>query len=109
MTELTDVLKREHEAAEKCHKELNNPGDRKVRVKCYYTSLLQRAVDNNCNLKHQIPDHMSIAFHKLSVYDAHLFIKKLRKKLNRVDIGIIAENKDKYISFSIRLMSSSQR
>ena len=108
MTELTDVLKREHEAAEKCHKELSNPGDRKVRVKCHYTSLFRRAADNNWNLKHQIPDHMSIAFHKLIGYDAHLFIKKLRKKFNRVDTGIIAENKDKYISFSIRLTSSWQ-
>ena len=34
MTELTDVLKREHEAAEKCHiclKEFNDPNNKKVR------------------------------------------------------------------------------
>ena len=44
---------------------------------------------------------MPIVFHNLSGYDVHLFIKKLRKKINRDDIGIIAENKNKYISFSI--------
>ena len=37
ITKLTGVLKREHEAAEKCHiclKEFNNPEDRKVRDHC---------------------------------------------------------------------------
>ena len=42
MTKPTDVLKREHEAAEKCHiclKEFNDPRNRKVRDHCHYTSL----------------------------------------------------------------------
>ena len=42
MTRLTDVLKREHEAAEKCHiclKEFNDPRNRKVRHHCHYTGL----------------------------------------------------------------------
>ena len=42
MIELTDVLKREHKAAEKCHiclKEFNDPRNRKVRDHCHYTGL----------------------------------------------------------------------
>ena len=42
MTRLTDVQKREHEAAEKCHiclKEFNDPRNRKVRDHCHYTGL----------------------------------------------------------------------
>ena len=42
MIELTDVLKREHKAAEKCHiclKEFNYPKNRKVRYHCHYTGL----------------------------------------------------------------------
>ena len=42
MIRLSDVLKREHEAAEKCHiclKEFNDPRNRKVRDHCHYTSL----------------------------------------------------------------------
>ena len=42
MISLSDVLKREHEAAEKCHiclKEFNDPRNRKVRDHCHYTSL----------------------------------------------------------------------
>ena len=42
MTHLTDVLKRAHEVAEKCHiclKEFNDPRNRKVRDHCHYTGL----------------------------------------------------------------------
>ena len=42
MTKLTDVLKRGHEAVEKCHicpKELNDPRNRKLRDHCHYTGL----------------------------------------------------------------------
>ena len=40
-------------------------------------------------------------FHNVSGYDAHFFIKQLGKKINRGDIGVIAENKEKYISFNV--------
>ena len=48
---------------------------------------------NNFNLKYRIPDYISIVFHSLSSYDAHLFIKELGKRFNKNDIGVIAENK----------------
>ena len=46
---------------------------------------------------------MTIVFHNLSGYDAHLFIKELQKRLNKNDIGGIAENKEKYISFTVKI------
>ena len=42
-------------------------------------------------------------FHNLSGYDAHLFIKKLGRRFNKNDIGVIAENKKKYISFNVKI------
>ena len=51
MTELTDVLKREHEAAGKCHiclKEFPDP----ERDHCPYIGLYRGAVQNNFNLKY---------------------------------------------------------
>ena len=42
-------------------------------------------------------------FHNLSGYDTHLFIKELGKKFNKDDIGVIAENKEKYISFNVKI------
>ena len=106
MTEPTDALKREHKAAEKCYvclKEFNDPKDRKVRDHCHYTGFYRGAAHNNCNLKYRIPDHIPIVFHNLSGYDAHLFIKELGKKFNKDDIGVIAENKEKYISFNVKI------
>ena len=102
MAKLTDVRKREHEAAEKCHiclKEFNDPRNRKVRDHCYYTGLYQGAVYNNCNLKYRIPDNI----HNLSGYNAHLFIKELGRRFNKNDIVVIAENKEKYISFNVKI------
>ena len=109
MIELTDALKREHEAAEKCHvclKEFNDPQIKKVRDHCYYTGLYRGVADNNCNLKHRIPDYISIVFHNLSGYDPHLFIKELGTRFNKHDIGVIAENKEKYISFNVNKRSA---
>ena len=106
MTELTDVLKREHEVAETCHiclKAFDDPENRKVRDHCHYTGLYRGAAHNSCNLKYRIPDHIPIAFHNLSGYDAHLFIRELGQKFNKEDIGVIAENKEKYISFSVKI------
>ena len=106
MTELTDALKREHKAAEKCHiclKEFNDPQNKKVRDHCYYTGSYRGAAHNNCNLKYRMPDYFPIVFHNLSGYDAHLFIKELGRRFNKNDIGVIPENKKKYISFNVKI------
>ena len=42
-------------------------------------------------------------FPNLSGYDAHLFINELGRRFNKNDIGIIAENKEKYISFNVKI------
>ena len=55
--------------------------------------LYRGSAHNNFNLKYRIPDYISIVFHSLSSYDAHLFIKELGKRFNKNDIGDIAENK----------------
>ena len=106
MTRLTDESKREHKAAKKCHiclKEFNDPKNKKARDYCNYTGEYQGAAHNNCNLKYKIPDHIPIVFHNLSGYGAHLFMKELGGKFNKNDIGVIAENKEKYISFNVKI------
>ena len=42
-------------------------------------------------------------FHNLSDYNAHLFIKELGKRFNKNDIGVIEENKEKYIKFNVKI------
>ena len=74
------------------------------------TSTTRGAAHNSCNLKYRIPDYIPIVFHNLSGYDAHLFIKELGRRFNKNDIGVInyfiffiAENKEKYISFNVKI------
>ena len=89
MAELTDVLKRGHEAAESCHiclKSFDDRDNRKVRDQCHYTGLYRGAVHNDCNMKYKIPDFVPIAFYN---------------RLKKDDIGVIAKNKEKYISFNV--------
>ena len=59
------------------------------------------------NLRYKIPNYIPIVFHNLSRYDAHLFIRELGKKFNTGKIGVIAENKEKYISFNIDVVVDS--
>ena len=109
MIELTDVLKREHEAAEKCYirlKEFNDPHIKKVRGHCYYTGFSRGAAHNNCNLKYRIPDHIPILFHNLSGYDAYLFIKELGKRFNKHYIGALQKTRRSTSVLMLKLMSS---
>ena len=54
----------------------------------------------SCNLRYKIPNYIPIVFHNLSGYDTQLFIRELGKKFNKVKVSVIAENKEKYISFN---------
>ena len=79
MTELTDVLKREHEAVETCHifsTAFDDPKNEKVKSHCHYTGLYRDAAHNNCHLKYKIADYVLIIFHNLSGYYVYLFIRQ---------------------------------
>ena len=96
LTELTDVLKREPKAAEKCQinfKDFNECENKKLRNHYHYAN-------NNCNLKYRMFDHIPIAIHNLTCYDAQVFIKELENKFNKDNIEGIAEIKEKDISWS---------
>ena len=74
----------------------------KVRDHSHYTSKYREPTHRNCNLRYKIPSHIPVIFHDLSRYDANLFIKELGKETNKIDV--IAENKEKYISFTTDVM-----
>ena len=57
--------------------------------------------DRSCNLAYKIFQYIPIVFHNLSGHDAGLLISELENKFNTNNIGVIAENKEKYISFTI--------
>ena len=57
-----------------------------------------------CNLQYKIPSYIPIVFHNLSGYDTHLIIKELAScSTEGSNMGVIAKNKEDYISFSIKV------
>ena len=59
------------------------------------------AAHSRCNLQYKIPSYISVVFHNLAGYDAHMFIKELAKHGSKM--GVIAKNTEDYISFLVNV------
>ena len=70
----------------------------KVRDHCHLTGRYRGAAHNQCNLKYRKLAFTPVFIHNLTNYDAHLFVKHLG--YSEGDISCIANNDEKYISFS---------
>ncbi|XP_057302648.1 uncharacterized protein LOC130636817 [Hydractinia symbiolongicarpus] len=105
MLPLTEEQRNEYNAADTCHICMKpfNYENRKIRDHYHYTGMYRGAAHNTCNLKYRIPKHVPVMFHNLSGYDAHLFIRELGEKYDTQNIGCIAENTEKYISFNVKI------
>ena len=100
MQPLTNMQWARYKRESKCHicyKPFNDK-DPKVRDHCHYTGSYRGPAHRSCNLRYRIPSYIPVIFHNLSGYDAQLFIRELGKKTN--NIGVIAKNKEDYITFS---------
>ena len=73
-------------------------GPDKVRDHCHFTGRYRGAAHSQCNLKYRKPAFTPVFIHNLTNYDAHLFVKHLG--YSEGDISCIANNDEKYISFS---------
>ena len=82
-----------------CFKEFKK-ADIKVRDHWHCTGKYRGPAHRICNLRYKIPNYIPKVFQNLNRYDAHLFIRELGKKFNTGKIGVIAENKEKYIRFN---------
>ena len=78
-------------------------GNPKVRDHCHYTGRYRGPAHMKCNLQYKIPSYIPIVFYNLLGYDAHLFIKELAASTDGASMGVIAKNKEDYISFSIKV------
>ena len=81
-----------------CKKELL--GD-KVRDHCHFTGKYRGAAHNKCNLMCKKPRILTVIFHNLQGYDAHLFIKQLACLPG--ELNCIPSTEEKYISFSKKI------
>ncbi|XP_057310023.1 uncharacterized protein LOC130648021 [Hydractinia symbiolongicarpus] len=102
MQDLTDEELQRYNNSDKyhiCKRHFNE--DMRVADHCHFTGKFRGAAHRSCNLRYKVPKYIPIVFHNLSGYDAHLFIKELAKQYGDEKITLIAENKEKYISFSL--------
>ena len=105
MKRLTQEEWREFKGATKCHicfNDFQEDNNYKVRDHCHHTGLYQGPAPRKCNLRYKIPRYIPVVFHNLSGYNTILFIRELGKKFDSGSaIGVIAENKEKCISFNV--------
>ena len=106
MVPLTEAMQKEYEEVSTCHlckKPFDNPEKNwKVHDHCHYTGLYRGAAQNNCKSQVQdsqiYPSSFIILITMLtSSYD------NSGEKFQTQDIGVIAENKEKYISFNVKI------
>ena len=77
----------------------------KVRDHCHYTVLYRGPAHSLCNLRYKILSYIPVVVHNLSLYDSHLFIRELVAHTS--EMGVIAKNKEDYISFLIKFSVDS--
>ena len=113
MKRLTREQWRKFNRATACHICLKGfkLSDPKLRCHCHYTGKYRGPANKSCNLRYKIPNYIPIVglFHNLCRYDAHLFIREIGKKFNTGKIGVIAENKEKWISYDADVVVDSYR
>ena len=99
---MTEQNKKDFENATNCwicEKEIEED---KVRDHCHFTGEYRGAAHKACNLKLKIKPYSTkipVIFHNLKGYDSHLIMQKIH--ISKGNISCIANNSEKYISFSI--------
>ncbi|XP_071055897.1 uncharacterized protein [Onthophagus taurus] len=92
-----------HELSSVCHicdKPINK--EEKVCDHDHLTGLYRGPAHSVCNINYKLPMFIPVFFHNLSNYDAHMFVKSIA--LNKEEVEVIAQNKEKYISFSKKIV-----
>ena len=72
----------------------------KVKYHCHYTGKYRRATHRTCNLRYQTPKEIPVVCYNGSIYDYHFIIKELADK-SEEQFECLAENTEKYITFSV--------
>lgn len=87
-----------------CETEL---GEDKVHDHCHLTGKYRGACHNSCNLRVKTINFIPVFLHNLTNYDCHLFIKELASDKQPIDV--IPVNKEKYISFSKKILVDNNK
>ena len=106
MEPLTKAQWKDYKHATSCHICFKpfREGNRKVRNHCHNSGIYRGAAHSLCNLQYKIPSYIPVIFHNLAGYDAHMFMRELASSSpDGVRMGVIAKNKEDYITFLISI------
>ena len=84
-------------------KKKNYKNYRQVRDHCHFAGKFRGAAHSICNLRYSVPLDIPVIFHNGSKYDYHFIIKELAEEFMGEDFKCLAENTEKYISFSVSI------
>ena len=74
----------------------------KIRDHCHYTGKFRGAAHSICNLDYKVSKEIPIKIHNGSTYDYHFLIKELTEEF-KGQFECLAENTEKYITFSVSI------
>lgn len=89
---------REFYSTKDCHVCIKPVSDGKVKYHDHITGKFRGPAHNSCNINFKVLKFIPVIFHNLEGYDSHMFIRELGE--TEGDIGCIAKNEEKYISFT---------
>jgi len=75
-------------------------GADRVRDHCHLTGKFRGAAHNECNLNYKYTGRIPVILHNLKGYDSHLIMQEMGK-IKKKPIKCIANNMEKYITFSV--------
>ena len=111
MIPLTDEEQKYYDSQKKCYicekwfvydKEKDTYKNyKKVRDHCHFTGKFRGTAHSICNLRYNVPLDIPVFFHNGTKYDYHFISKELAEKFKGEDFKCLAENTEKYISFSV--------
>ena len=82
-----------------CKVKYKNDKEEKVRDHDHYTGKYKGSAHKTCNSKFYYEKSLNVFFHNLKGYDSHFLIQEIGKFKKK--IGIIPNNIEKFLSFSI--------
>ena len=104
--EITKEQEKEFKNAKVCHICQKSLEDDRVRDHCHITGDYRGAAHSICNLNFKYKSFIPVLAHNAKNYDNHLFIKQLAKTCDKkYALSVIAQNTEKYISFSRKKLS----
>ncbi|XP_058790457.1 uncharacterized protein LOC131663808 [Phymastichus coffea] len=107
--DLSFINERTFQTARRCHicNQYFQDNQKRVRDHCHLTGKFRGAAHNHCNLNYKNAAFIPVVFHNFTGYDSHFIITEIATNSEfEGKISVLAENKERYISFTKEVANS---